>query len=480
MLLALLLVTSFSLITVDYRGGEDSPLDGVRSAAATVFGPVERVAAAIAAPVSDAVDGVSGLGGGGADADRLAAQNKALRSRLRTSALDRSRAQELDELLKIAGRRPVPHGPGRVIAIGAAQGFSWTVTIDVGSRDGIRPDMTVLNGDGLVGRVTTVGPTTSTVLLANDPESSIGVRLEGSRSSASPPARASGTAATSTSGCSTASPAWSRATGWSPSARRATSRTCPGVPVGRVVTVSGSPGSLTRTAVVAPYVDFTALDLVGVVVEPPRKDPRDAVLPPKPAATPTPTVTVTVTATPSPRRFPLMPPARILLAALLVVVALVAPGDLPQPAAAAGRDARPAAARRGLARPGLRAGLRALSASGPGWPPTSSRPPTTRSAGRRWCSPSSATSPVLARGETRRSAFVPLVVVGVAGAASVLLYAGLGALMDDPNITWDAVVALLPTAVLYDVVLSAFVVPGVLAVAGRVEPDPDAFAGVLR
>ena len=47
------------------------------------------------------------------------------------------------------------------------------------------------------------------------------------------------------------------------------------------------------------------------------------------------------------------------------------------------------------------------------------------------------------------------VVVGVAAAASVLLYAGLGALMDDPHITWDAVVALLPTAVLYDVVLSA-------------------------
>ena len=64
--------------------------------------------------------------------------------------------------------------------------------------------------------------------------------------------------------------------------------------------MSGTPGSQTRTAVVAPYVDFTSLDLVGVVVEPPRKDPRDAVLPPKPVATPTPTVTVTVTATPSP------------------------------------------------------------------------------------------------------------------------------------------------------------------------------------
>ncbi|MEU7685054.1 rod shape-determining protein MreC, partial [Streptomyces spectabilis] len=43
---------------------------------------------------------------------------------------------------------------------------------------------------------------------------------------------------------------------------------------------------------------FTKLDVVGVVVEAPRKDPRDTVLPPKPAK-PRPTPTVTVTATPS-------------------------------------------------------------------------------------------------------------------------------------------------------------------------------------
>lgn len=68
-----------------------------------------------------------------------------------------------------------------------------------------------------------------------------------------------------------------------------------------------------------------------------------------------------------------------------------------------------------------------------------------------------------ARRESRRSAFVPLLVVGAAAAGSVVLYAGLGALMADPNVTWPVVTALLPTAVLYDVVLSAFVVPAVLA-----------------
>jgi rod shape-determining protein MreC len=300
-LLALLLVTSVSLITIDYRGGEDSPLDGVRSGAATVFGPVERVAAAIASPVSDAVDGVSGLGDGGADADRLAEQNKALRGRLRTSALDRSRAQELDDLLKIAGAGRYRVVPARVIAIGAAQTFSWTVTLDAGSRDGIRPDMTVLDGDGLVGRVKTVGPSTATVLLAVDPESSVGVRLEGSMEvgfTTGQGIRDRGDLDLRLlDGQSSVAPGDRLVTFGS----QGDTPYVPGVPVGRVVTVSGSPGSQTRTAVVSPYVDFTSLDLVGVVVEPPRTDPRDSVLPPKPAATPSPTVTVTVTATPRPK-----------------------------------------------------------------------------------------------------------------------------------------------------------------------------------
>ncbi|MEO7979900.1 MAG: rod shape-determining protein MreC [Sporichthyaceae bacterium] len=297
-LLALLLVTSVSLITIDYRGGDDSPLNGVRSFAATLFGPVERVAAAIAKPVSDAVEGVSGLGDGRDEAARLDRQNKELRRRLRTGALDRSRGQELDDLLKVAGAGQYRIVPARVIAVGAAQTFSWTVTLDAGSRDGIRPDMTVLDGDGLVGRVKTVGPTTSTVLLAVDPESSVGVRLEASLEvgfTTGQGIRDQGDLDLRLlDGQSTVAPGDRLVTFGS----QGDTPYVPGVPVGRVVTVSGSPGSQTRTAVVSPYVDFTSLDLVGVVVEPPRKEPRDSVLPPKPAATPTPTVTVTVTATP--------------------------------------------------------------------------------------------------------------------------------------------------------------------------------------
>ena len=57
-LLGLLLVTSILLLVIDRRGPDASPLAGVRTVAATVFGPVEQVAFAIAAPVSDAMNNV--------------------------------------------------------------------------------------------------------------------------------------------------------------------------------------------------------------------------------------------------------------------------------------------------------------------------------------------------------------------------------------------------------------------------------------
>ena len=102
--------------------------------------------------------------------------------------------------------------------------------------------------------------------------------------SASPPARASATAATWTSSCSTAQStvAERRPAG---DLRLAGRHAVRARRAGRARSsrVQARPGSQTRAAVVGPYVDFTALDLVGVVVEPPRTDPRDAVLPPTPA-----------------------------------------------------------------------------------------------------------------------------------------------------------------------------------------------------
>lgn len=76
-------------------------------------------------------------------------------------------------------------------------------------------------------------------------------------------------------------------------------------------------------------------------------------------------------------------------------------------------------------------------------------------------------------GAVRRSALASFVVVGVAAAAALLLYAGLGAIFDDPGVSVGALLAYLPSAILYDLALTPFVVLGILTLARAVEPDPE-------
>ncbi|MEU3723252.1 rod shape-determining protein MreC [Streptomyces sp. NPDC031705] len=296
LLLVLLIAIAFALITVDIRAGEESPVDGARRAAAAVLGPVEEGVATAVDPVAHAIGAVRDSDERHNRITTLERENALLKTRLGSDDRTKSRIRELDEMLKRAGAGQYGIKGAEVIAIGAAQGFSWTVTIDAGSKDGIERDMTVLNGDGLVGRVTTVGPDTATVLLANDPDFTVGTRLE--KTGELGFATGQGDRALSVqmlNGRAKISPGDRLVTFGS----RANKPFVPGVPLGEVVRVDPSGGGLTRTVHVRPFVGFSRLDIVGVVVMPPRDDPRDTVLPPKPEP-PKPTPTVTVTVTPSP------------------------------------------------------------------------------------------------------------------------------------------------------------------------------------
>ncbi|MFG2883417.1 rod shape-determining protein MreC [Streptomyces sp. NPDC048297] len=292
LLLVLLVAIAFALITVDIRGGRNSPVDGARQAAAAVFGPVEDGLSSAVNPVGDAVSAVRDSG---SRHDRLAVlekENAALKAKLGSDDRNRSRLTQLDKMLKIAGEGQYGIKGAQVIAIGAAQGFSWTITVDVGANDGIKRDMTVLNGDGLVGRVTTVGPDTSTVLLANDPDFTVGTRMEGSDELGFASGQGDRPLRVELLNGKAEVKKGDRLVTFGSEADRPF---VPGVPVGVVSRIDPSGGGLTRTLYVTPYVGYTKLDIVGVVVQGPKKDPRDEVLPTKPKPVPTPTVTVTVT-----------------------------------------------------------------------------------------------------------------------------------------------------------------------------------------
>ncbi|GCD45817.1 rod shape-determining protein MreC [Streptomyces paromomycinus] len=295
LLLVLLVAIAFALITVDIRGGERSPLAPARQAAAAAFGPVESGIATVVDPVGNAVGAVRDSGERHTRISVLERENAALKAKLGSADRNRNRAAELDKMLKTAGTGQYGIKGAQVIAIGAAQGFSWTVTIDAGSQDGIARDMTVLNGDGLVGRVTTVGRSTATVLLANDPDFTVGTRMEKTNEIGFATGQGGDSLRVQLLNGKAEVKKGDRLVTFGSSADKPF---VPGVPVGRVVKVDPSNGDLTRSLQVRPFVGFSQLDIVGVVVQPPREDPRDTVLPQKPAK-PKPTPTVTVTATPT-------------------------------------------------------------------------------------------------------------------------------------------------------------------------------------
>jgi rod shape-determining protein MreC len=192
--------------------------------------------------------------------------------------------------------------PAQVIAVGPTQGFAYTVTIDVGQRDGVRRNQTVVNGQGLVGRITAIGRSSSTVLLIIDPTSSVGARLAKTRQIGFVNGR--GVADLELQLLNPRAPLAEGDALVSFGAQG--SPFVPGVPIGTVTSVRGTPGSLTRIARVQPYVDMTSLDIVGVVLGRPAVSPRDSLIPPSPKPTPTapPATATPVSPTASPRTTP--------------------------------------------------------------------------------------------------------------------------------------------------------------------------------
>jgi rod shape-determining protein MreC len=179
--------------------------------------------------------------------------------------------------------------------IAAGGDYSDTVTLGVGRNAGIKPYETVLNGSGYVGYVTTVSSDTSTVLLADDASSTIGVQMVGSGQIGA----VTGTGKSMSGSAMLQLSLFAASAVLQPGQQVDTYASVgdqpevPGVPVGTVVSVHDNAGSLTQTALVRPFVNFTALGVVGIVVQVPRHNPPNPILP-----HPAPTVTVTVTAQP--------------------------------------------------------------------------------------------------------------------------------------------------------------------------------------
>lgn len=275
--LAILVLVSITLIVFDLRGGESGPTRPLRIAGETVLGSAERAMAGVVTPVRGLLESLGGLGDADARIAQLEADNARLQAELDTVANDRARVADLEELLGLVATNDFATVPAQVIAVGPAQGFAWTVTIDAGSRDGVERDMSVISGAGLVGRTIDVGPTTSTVLLIVDATSSVGGRLSGT----SQIGIVSGTGRQDSLTMQLLDPLAAvdvgdvvvsfGSEGGRPYA--------PGIPIGVVAEMRGTQGQLTRSAILEPYADISRLDIVGVVLRAPDAPPRQTLDP---------------------------------------------------------------------------------------------------------------------------------------------------------------------------------------------------------
>jgi rod shape-determining protein MreC len=293
--LAVLLAVALILIVVSYADGSSSALRPVRNVAGSVFGGAEHAASSVGRFFTRS-------GSSSSQVSALQKQVLQLRAELSQAQVSKADYAELNQMLLVAGADQVKVMAASVIGVG--QGYQQTVTLDAGSRDGARVGQTVLNGQGLVGNITAVTASTSTVQLASASSVVIGVAVapSGQLGWVTGPGRTPGGGGVMhlqmLSSAATLQPGDQLVTGPSPSGKPSV----PGVPVGVITRLVSKNGALTEAADVRPYVDYTSLSVVGIVITPPVQNPRFAAVPPLPH--PGPTVTVTVTARPSPTASP--------------------------------------------------------------------------------------------------------------------------------------------------------------------------------
>jgi rod shape-determining protein MreC len=260
----LLVVTLISIclvtITLDYRQGQEGPLAGLGRAALSAIAPLQDAVSGVTRPVGDFVSALVDLPSLRAENDRLRERVLQLQRDLAAVRSDEVRYQEAVALLELQESLGIDTTGAVVIGTGV-DNFDWTITIDKGSDDGIVRNMPVVSSAGLVGRVVRVTAGWSQVQLIIDPGLGVGARLVVSRRPGILYGRGPADLelqsieldtpvevgeAVETSGFGGTFP--------------------PGIPIGTVSRIVPDPSALSRILTVRPAVDFSALEVVSVVL----------------------------------------------------------------------------------------------------------------------------------------------------------------------------------------------------------------------
>jgi rod shape-determining protein MreC len=175
-ILALLILGSFALLTITYGQGSN----GLQRGVSTIFSPVQSAADRALKPARDLVNWFDKTFDARGENAKLHREVETFRDEAVGSQAAIAENQQLRKLLKLDRSGAIPSGyqevTGRVIARSPSVWYA-DVTIDVGSGDGVEVDDPVVNGDGLVGRVSAVTGSSAQVALIADGSSAVSAKV---------------------------------------------------------------------------------------------------------------------------------------------------------------------------------------------------------------------------------------------------------------------------------------------------------------
>jgi rod shape-determining protein MreC len=177
--LAVLVIAALALLTISFRSPTSGVLHDAQSYGADALRPFQVAAVRVARPFRDAYSYVDSLA-------RAKSENKRLKKMVQDyraqALLNASAVQQNNDFKKLLHFESGPQYPRDFRAVNASVlsfpsgAFSQQIVIDAGSDSGIHLNTPVVSADGLVGRVTQLGHSTSVVTLLTDPNSAVPAR----------------------------------------------------------------------------------------------------------------------------------------------------------------------------------------------------------------------------------------------------------------------------------------------------------------
>ena len=179
--LAGFVVASLLLLTVYFGESTNGSLHSVQRGALSVLGPIQEGAHRALKPFRDLFGWVGDTLDAKKERDQLVQENQDLRKQVTELQAEQGENDQLKEILRINETEGLDqYEPVKtLVSARNANLFYSKVQIDKGSSAGVEVNDPVVNGDGLVGRVTTVTRGYSVVTLVTDATFGTGVKVLG-------------------------------------------------------------------------------------------------------------------------------------------------------------------------------------------------------------------------------------------------------------------------------------------------------------